>query len=52
MCKDARYKAEHANFSLMLWDLGDLVQALVENYENADKETRTLIPLTRLFWPV
>lgn len=50
--KDARYEADRANIPLMLWDLDDLVQALVENYDNADQETRTLIPLTRLFWPV
>ena len=50
--KDARYEADRANIPLMLWDLDDLVQALVENYENTDQETRTLVPLTRLFWPV
>ena len=50
--KDARYEADRANIPLMLWDLDDLVQALVENYDNADQETRTLVPLTRLFWPV
>jgi restriction system protein len=50
--KDARYESERANIPLMLWDLDDLVQALVENYDNADQETRALIPLTRLFWPV
>jgi len=50
--KDARYEADRANIPLMLWDLNDLVRALIENYENADQETRTLIPLTRLFWPV
>lgn len=50
--KDARYEADRANIPLMLWDLDDLVQALVENYESADQETRALVPLTRLFWPV
>jgi restriction system protein len=50
--KDARYEADRANIPLMLWDLHDLVQALVENYDNADQETRTLVPLTRLFWPI
>jgi restriction system protein len=50
--KDARYESERANIPLMLWDLDDLVQALIENYDNADQETRALIPLTRLFWPV
>ena len=50
--KDARYEADRANIPLMLWDLDDLVQALVENYDNTDQETRTLVPLTRLFWPV
>ncbi|NEZ02804.1 restriction endonuclease [Wenzhouxiangella sp. XN201] len=50
--KDARYEADRANIPLMLWDLNDLFKALVENYENADQETRSLIPLTRLFWPI
>lgn len=50
--KDARYETDRANIPLMLWDLDDLVQALVENYENADQETRSLAPLTRLFWPI
>ena len=35
-----------------LREFPDKVQALVENYENADQETRTLVPLTRLFWPI
>lgn len=50
--KDARYEADRANIPLMLWDLDDLVHALIENYENADQDTRTLVPLTKLFWPV
>lgn len=50
--KDARYEADRANIPLMLWDLDDLVQALTENYEQADQEVRNLMPMKRLYWPL
>lgn len=49
--KDAYYEAERAGIPLMLWDLSDLVRALVENYENLDASTKQLVPLRRIYWP-
>ncbi len=50
--KDGRYEAERAKIPLMLMDLDGLVKALMEHYESADSRTRTLVPLTRTYWPV
>ena len=35
--KDPRHEPERPDIPLMLWDLDDLVQALVENYDHADQ---------------
>ena len=32
--------------------LEDLVEALVEHYEALDIETKQLIPLKRIYWPL
>jgi restriction system protein len=50
--KDAKYEAERASIPLTLMNLDDLVQAIIEHYENMDMDTRVLIPLTKLYWPV
>lgn len=50
--KDARYEAERAKIPLKLMDLGELVEALMEHYDNADAKTRTLLPLSKLYWPI
>ncbi|QKT03532.1 restriction endonuclease [Ectothiorhodospiraceae bacterium 2226] len=50
--KDARYEADRAKIPLMLMDLDGLVTALMEHYENADSETRALLPLRRIYWPI
>ncbi|TQE99487.1 MAG: restriction endonuclease [Spiribacter salinus] len=50
--KDALYEADRAKIPLALMDLGSLISALMDHYENADAETRSLLPLTRLFWPI
>lgn len=49
--KEARYEADRAKIPLMLMDLDALVTALMEQYDNADSETRALLPLTRVYWP-
>jgi len=49
--KDARYEAERATIPLTLMDLGDLVKALLEQYEKMDIETQRLIPLRKVYWP-
>lgn len=50
--KDARYEADRASIPLSLMDIDELVEALVENYEALDNETRQLLPLRRLYWPL
>ena len=50
--KDARYEAERASIPLSLMDIDELVEAVVDNYEALDNETRQLLPLRRLYWPI
>ena len=49
--KDAKYEADRAQVPVMLLDLDDVAQLLVDNYDGVDIDTRTLVPLVRLYWP-
>lgn len=49
--KDARYEAERANIPVTLMDLDQLVEAVIEHYDEMDTETRVLLPLVKLYWP-
>jgi len=49
--KEARYEAERASIPLSLMDIDDLIDALLENYEALDNDTKQLVPLRRLYWP-
>lgn len=49
--KDAYYEADRAHIPLTLMKLDDLVDTIVEYYENMDIEGRTLIPLVKIYWP-
>ena len=50
--KDARYEAERASIPLSLMDIDELVEAIIDNYEDLDNETKQLLPLRRLYWPI
>jgi len=50
--KEAKYEADRASIPITLMDMNGLVDAIVENYENMDAETRTLLPLSKIYWPV
>lgn len=50
--KDARYEADRANIPIHLMDIDDLVDAVILNYEHLDAETKQLIPLKRIYWPI
>jgi restriction system protein len=50
--KDARYEADRSTVPLALWTLEELTKALVDNYENTDAVTRSLIALRPLYVPV
>jgi len=40
-----------ASIPLTLMDIDDLVEAIVEYYEKMDLETRSLLPLAKIYWP-
>jgi restriction system protein len=50
--KDARYEAERSNLPLTLLGLPELRALLVEHYEALDSDTKRLVPLTKLYWPI
>ena len=50
--KEAKYEAERAKVPVTLLDLDDLAETLAQNYESLDAETRRLVPLRRIYWPV
>lgn len=49
--KDAFYEADRAPMPVKLLDLDQFVRLLVDNYDAADMETRTILPLVRIYWP-
>ena len=50
--KDARYEAERAPVPLTLMDVDLLLDTIVDHYEQLDSETRVLLPLTKMYWPI
>lgn len=49
--KDARYEADRASIPLTLMDLDDLVEAILDYYEQMDPDAKQLIPLRKVYWP-
>lgn len=49
--KEARLEAGHATVPVRLLDLDAFVRHYVEVYDKADDETRSILPLTRIWWP-
>ncbi|MEL6671086.1 MAG: restriction endonuclease [Bacteroidota bacterium] len=50
--KEAKYEAERANNHLTLIDLDLLVSLIYQYYDNFDSESRTLLPLKKIYWPI
>lgn len=50
--REAKYEADRAPIPVSLVDLDELANLIVENYENFDFRGRTMIKLTKLYWPV
>lgn len=50
--REARYEAERSSVPLTLVALPDLRELLVEHYDALDSETRRLVPLAKLYWPI
>lgn len=49
--KDAKYEADRSNIPLTLIDADMLVQLVVQYYDDSDSDTKTLLPLTKIYWP-
>lgn len=49
--KEARYEAERANVPVTLIDIDDLANLLISNYDNADTETKAMLPMKKIYWP-
>lgn len=50
--KDARIEAERANFTLTLIDSDYFVELILEYYELMDIETKSILPLKKIYWPL
>ena len=50
--REAKYEADRANHHVALMDAADLSKAVIEHYDKMDTETRAILPLRKLYWPV
>ncbi|PHN04370.1 restriction endonuclease [Flavilitoribacter nigricans] len=50
--KEARYEADRAINPTTLVDLDMLVSLIIQHYDNFDPETRALVPLKKIYWPL
>jgi restriction system protein len=50
--KEAKYEADRANNPTTLVDLDMLVGLIIQHYDNFDSETRALVPLKKIYWPL
>ncbi|TWI53760.1 restriction system protein [Pseudomonas duriflava] len=49
--QEALYESERAGPLLALMDMDQLVEMLLVHYEALDLEIKSLVPLTRIYWP-
>lgn len=49
--KEAKYEAERSNNPVTLVDADMLVSLIIQYYDNFDTDARSLIPLTKIYWP-
>lgn len=49
--KDAKYEAERSTIPITLVNADRLINLIVQYYDEFDSEAKTLIPLTKIYWP-
>lgn len=49
--QEAKYEAERSNIPLTLMDADTIVNLIIHYYDDFDSEARTLLPLTKFYWP-
>ena len=50
--KEAKYEAERSNIPITLIDSDFLTELITQYYDSFDTESKTLIPLRKIYWPV
>ncbi|WP_238654064.1 restriction endonuclease [Paenibacillus piscarius] len=50
--KEAKYEADRSNIPITLIDLDLLAELVTQYYDQFDSETRTLVPLRKIYWPL
>ncbi|MHA6533949.1 restriction endonuclease [Paenibacillus sp. BAC0078] len=50
--KEAKYEGERSNIPLSLIDMDLLAELVTQYYDQFDSETRTLVPLRKIYWPL
>lgn len=50
--KEAKYEAERSNVPIAIIDSDGLVELIIQYYDTFDAETKSLIPLRKIYWPV
>lgn len=50
--KEAKYEAERSTIPLSIIDSDTLVELVVQYYDSFDAETKALVPLKKMYWPV
>jgi restriction system protein len=48
--KDAKYEADRASIPMTIMDIDGLVELVIEYYENLDLPTRSILPLSKIYW--
>ena len=49
--KEAKLEAERSKEPMTVVDINDLVNLITQYYDSFDSETKTLLPLTKIYWP-
>ncbi|MFF2912122.1 restriction endonuclease [Paenibacillus sp. NPDC057934] len=50
--KEAKYEAERSNIPMSLVDSNLLMELVIQYYDQFDSDTRALVPLKKIYWPV
>lgn len=50
--KEAKYEAERSNIPVTLIDSDELVRLITQYYDVFDSDTKALIPLKKIYWPL
>jgi restriction system protein len=50
--KEAKYEAERSNMPIAIIDSDGLVELITQYYDDFDVQTKSLIPLKKIYWPL